>query len=80
MEVADTLPSSQHAMAARIRSASTHWLRHTFATHFLGSGGELAILRDLMGHASLATTSVYMTTERDKRSTAMEKFGKSAVL
>ena len=79
-EVADTLPSSQQEMANRIRSASTHWLRHTFATHFLQSGGELAILRDLLGHASLATTSVYVTTERDKRSRAMEKFGNIAVL
>lgn len=79
-EVADTLPPAQHEMAARIRSASTHWLRHTFATHFLGSGGELSILRDLLGHASLATTSVYVTTERDKRSRAVEKFGNAAIL
>ena len=79
-EVADTLPPAQHEMAARLRRASTHWLRHTFATHFLQTGGELAILRDLLGHKSLATTSVYVTTERDSRSRAMEKFGRNAVL
>ena len=79
-EVADELPASKHESADRIRRASTHWLRHTFATHFLQSGGELAILRDLLGHKSLATTSVYVTTERDNRSRAMEKFGNLAVL
>ena len=79
-EVADTLPPAQHAMAERLRRASTHWLRHTFATHFLQTGGELAILRDLLGHKSLATTSVYVTTERDNRSRAIEKFGRNAVL
>ncbi len=79
-EVADTLPPAQHEMAERLRRASTHWLRHTFATHFLQTGGELAILRDLLGHKSLATTSVYVTTERDNRSRAMEKFGRNAVL
>ena len=78
--VADTLPPTQHDMAERLRRASTHWLRHTFATHFLQTGGELAILRDLLGHKSLATTSVYVTTERDNRSRAMEKFGRNAVL
>lgn len=79
-EVADTLPPGQREMANRLRKASTHWLRHTFATHFLHSGGELAILRDLLGHKSLATTSVYVTTERDNRSRAIEKFGRNAVL
>ena len=79
-EVADALPSSKHEATERIRRASTHWLRHTFATHFLQSGGELAILRALLGHKLLATTSVYVTTERDNRSRAMEKFGNLAVL
>jgi site-specific recombinase XerD len=79
-EVAETLPPSQREMAERLRRASTHWLRHTFATHFLQTGGELAILRDLLGHKSLSTTSVYVTTERDTRSRAVEKFGRTAVL
>ncbi|MEC5218884.1 site-specific recombinase XerD [Actimicrobium sp. GrIS 1.19] len=79
-EVADGLPAARHQAAERIRRASTHWLRHTFATQFLHSGGDLAMLRDLLGHASLATTSVYVTTERDNRSRAMEKFAREAML
>lgn len=79
-EVADTLGSDQREMAARIRRASTHWLRHTFATHALHSGVALEVVRDLLGHKSLATTSVYVTTERDNRSREMEKFGRMTVL
>ena len=78
--MADALPKSQFEMAERIRKASTHWLRHTFATHALQSGVALEVVRDLLGHKSLATTSVYVTTERDNRSREMEKFGMTAVL
>jgi site-specific recombinase XerD len=79
-EVADSLESEEPEMAERIRRASTHWLRHTFATHALHSGVPLEVVRDLLGHKSLATTSVYVTTERDNRSREMEKFGMTVVL
>lgn len=79
-DVADSLSKGQFEMAERIRRASTHWLRHTFATHALHSGVPLEVVRDLLGHKSLATTSVYVTTERDNRSREMERFGAMAVL
>lgn len=37
-----------------------HSLRHSFATHLLESGVELTIVQRFMGHASLATTMVYL--------------------
>jgi site-specific recombinase XerD len=46
----------------------------------LHSGVALEVVRDLLGHKSLATTSVYVTTERDNRSREMERFGTMAVL
>lgn len=68
---------SDLAMAKRIESASTHWLRHTFATHALQSGVSLEVVRDLLGHASLTTTSIYISAERDRRSKELEKFSQT---
>jgi site-specific recombinase XerD len=45
---------------AEIRGASVHSLRHTFATHMVRKGVHLHVLRKVMGHESLDTTSIYI--------------------
>jgi site-specific recombinase XerD len=47
-----------------------HSLRHSFATHMLEGGVDVLTLRKLLGHSSLASTSIYVYV-RQERLTAM---------
>lgn len=44
---------------------SFHSLRHSFATNFIKSGGDPFVLKSMLGHSSLNTTSIYIHTGRD---------------
>ena len=37
-----------------------HLLRHTFATHYINGGGNVAHLQQILGHASIETTMIYV--------------------
>ncbi|MEM5389560.1 tyrosine-type recombinase/integrase [Paraburkholderia phymatum] len=55
------------ARAALLEQASAHWLRHSAGSHMADRQVDLRLVRDNLGHASLATTSLYLHADDDHR-------------
>ena len=69
--------SSSHAGSSSSHPSSstcTHWMRHSHASHAIAGGMPIEIAQQDLGHASLATTTIYVTTEKRRRMKAVEAF------
>ena len=60
------------------RKITPHVLRHSCAVALLQSGVDITVIRDYLGHASVATTSRYLTTNLQMKRAALEAFWERA--
>lgn len=73
LQASGDLAGSDSVGSRRLALATAHWLRHTHTTHAIEAGAELDVMQENLGHASLATTQLYVTTKLDRRIRAMDK-------
>ena len=64
---------AKYAAAAGISDVSPHALRHTFATQHVKQGTSLASVRAVLGHESLATTSLYVGLAREQMDEELQR-------
>jgi site-specific recombinase XerD len=76
---AHRLEATYPGAADDLRSASTHWLRHTHANHALDSGADVRDVQSTLGHASLGTTTIYTKMDSTRRYKALNAFFEDAI-
>ena len=58
------------------KAVSTHTLRHTFATHLLEDGVDILTIKELLGHANIQTTMMYLHIARVEKKTPFSPLDK----
>lgn len=66
--------AARSSPALRRRRITPHVLRHSCAVALLQAGVDITVIRDYLGHASIATTSRYVATNLKMKRDALDQF------
>jgi integrase/recombinase XerD len=69
-----TALAARTAPALKRRRVTPHMLRHSCAVALLQAGVDITVIRDYLGHASISTTSRYVSTNLQMKRDALEHF------
>lgn len=64
---AKLIEKTEPAKASKLRSASAHWLRHSYVTYLLNSGAPLKVAQENAGHSNVTTTIHYTHINQSDR-------------
>jgi len=64
---ANRLEMDEPRKASKLRSASAHWLRHSYVTYLLNSGAPLKVAQENAGHSDIGTTMHYRHVGQEDR-------------
>lgn len=74
---ADALREEGHPEDAKqMIKASTHWIRHSRGSHLALAGMAPSLIQQLLGHASLNTTSIYLRSSEETLYLALDEMEK----
>jgi site-specific recombinase XerD len=63
----------EHAQIAGIARATPHVMRHTFATNLVENRMNINAIKEILGHSSLATTTIYLNVSGENIREEFEK-------
>ena len=72
--------AAETTASLRRRRVTPHVLRHSCAVALLQAGVDISVIRDYLGHVSVATTSRYITTNVEMKRGVLEAFWKRSGL
>jgi site-specific recombinase XerD len=67
------MAAAKQTPSLNLKRVSPHLFRHSTACHLLASGVDITVVRDVLGHADLDTTSHYAQANLETKRNALEK-------